>query len=87
MNHLVSIRTNILYGKKEKKDQSEPDEFNRYQELIFLLDKPTYKRTNDGEIIRERGIEEVRFTVSQNAFEELLKVLIKLKDVEESDLS
>lgn len=87
MNHLVSIRTNILYAKKAKKEEAEPDEYKRFQELIFLVDKPTYKRTNDDEIIRERGIEELRFTVSDKVFDELIKLLLKLKDVEESELS
>lgn len=87
MNHLVSIRTNILYAKKAKKEESEPDEYKRYQELIFLVDKPTYRRTNDDEIVRERGIEELRFTVSDKAFDELIKLLLKLKNVEESELS
>ena len=87
MNHLISLRTNILYAKKAKKEETEPDEFKRYQELIFLVDKPNYRYSTEGEIVRERGIEEVRFTVSEKAFDELIKLLVKLKDVEESELS
>jgi hypothetical protein len=87
MNHLISLRTNILYAKKAKKEKTEPDEFKRYQELIFLVDKPNYRYSTEGEIVRERGIEEVRFTVSEKAFDELIKLLVKLKDTDESELS
>lgn len=86
MNHLISIRTNIIYAKKKKEQENEQDEYKRYQELIFLVDKPTYRQTNSAEIIRERAIEELRFTVSDKAFDELIKVLTKLKDIEESEL-
>lgn len=41
----------------------------------------------EGEIIRERGLDEVRFTVSDKAFEQLIKLLEKLKDVDETELS
>ena len=86
MNTLLSIRTNIIYAKKVKKDKKEPDEFEKFQELIFLVDKPSYIQTNEGEIIRQRGVEEMRFTVSEKAFEQLITLLSKIKDVEESDL-
>lgn len=86
MNTLLSIRTNILYSKKEKKDKKSQDEFVKHHELIFLVDKPKYTQTNGGDIVRERAVEELRFTVSENAFETLIEHLIKLKDIEESDL-
>jgi hypothetical protein len=87
MNTLVSIRTNIVYAKKPKQDENSEDEFVRHQELIFLVDKPTYRYSNEGEIIRERGLDEVRFTVSEKAFETLIKLLTELKDVDESQLT
>ena len=87
MNHLISVRTNIIYSKKKKQDEKEPDEYKRFQELIFLVDKPNYRYSTEGEIVRERGVDEVRFTVSDRAFDELSKLLVKLKDVDESDLS
>jgi hypothetical protein len=86
MNSLVSIRTNIVYAKKRKQDEKSEDEFVKHQELIFLVDKPNYRYSNEGEVIRERGLEELRFTVSDKAFEQLIKLLEKLKDVDESDL-
>jgi hypothetical protein len=52
-----------------------------------VLYKPTYRYSNEGEIIRERGLDEVRFTVSDKAFEQLIKLLEKLKDVDESELT
>lgn len=87
MNSLVSVRTNILYSKKDKKDKQEPDEFERHQELIFLVDKPTYRYSNEGAIIRERSLEEMRFTVSKKSFENLIELLEKLKDIDETELS
>ena len=83
MNTLVSVRTNIVYAKKKKQDEKAEDEFVRHQELIFLVDKPTYRYSNEGEIIRERGLDEVRFTVSDKAFDHLIKLLEKLKDVDD----
>lgn len=80
MNHLLSIRTNIMYAKNG-------DDYKRYQELIFLVDKPTYRQTNGGEIVRERSVDEFRFTVSEKAFDELVNVLQKLKDADESELA
>ena len=86
MNTLISLRTNILYSKKEKKAKEDADEFVKHNELIFLVDKPKYTRTNSGEIVRERAVEELRLTVSEKDFDELIKILIKLKDIDESEL-
>lgn len=80
MNHLISVRTNIIYSKTI-------EEFKRFQELIFLVDQPTYRFSTEGEIIRERQVAELRFTVSDKTFDELIKILLKLKDAEESDLT
>jgi len=49
MNQLISVRTNILYTKVG-------EEYIKLNELVLLVDEPSYKRTNDGEVIRERGI-------------------------------
>lgn len=88
MNTLVSIRTNIVYAKKKKKEDSHhEEEYSRHQELIFLVDKPAYRYSNEGEIIRERQLDELRFTVSEKSFETLIELLKKLKDADESDLS
>jgi hypothetical protein len=87
MNTLISVRTNLLYSKKEKKVKEDADEFIKHHELIFLVDKPKYMQTNGGEIVRERGIDELRFTVSERAYDELIKVLVKLQDIDESELS
>lgn len=87
MNHLIEIRTNILYSKKENKDKPDsPAVFERFQELIFLFDKPLYRFSNEGNIIRERGVEETRFTVSAKEFETMLEILEKLKNAEPSEL-
>ena len=87
MNTLLSIRTNILYAKKDKKSKEDADEFVKHHELIFLVDKPKYTQTNSGEIIRERAVDELRFSVSTTSFEALIELLTKLKDADESELS
>lgn len=89
MNHLISVRTNIMYAKVQKEEGAEhfqEEEYKRFQELIFLVDKPEYRRSTEGEIIRERGVDEVRFVVSDKVFDELLKILAKLKNSTDSDL-
>ena len=87
MNQLLSIRTNIYYSKKEKKSKDDADEFVRHYELIFLTDKAKYIKTNSDEIVRERAVEELRFTVSEDSFPKLIDLLTKLKDADESDLA
>lgn len=83
MNNLVSIRTNIVYSKEVKEGE---EKYNRHQELILLVDKPKYSYSNEGEIVRERGLEELRFTVNEKGFEQLIELLEKLKDVENDEL-
>ena len=85
MNTIVSVRTNILYQKQ--KNENQEDVFKRHQELIFLVEKPTYRFSGQGEIIRDRALEELRFVVSQNNFDTLIKMLEELKNAEETDLS
>lgn len=86
MNTLLSIRTNILYAKKNKKSKEDVDEFVKHHELIFLVDKPKYTQTNGGEIVRERAVDELRFIVSEKVFDTLIDHLVKLKDIDESEL-
>lgn len=87
MNTLLSIRTNILYAKKPKKIKEDADEFVKHFELIFLVDKPKYTHTNSGEIVRERAVEELRFNVSEKAFESLMENLEIIKNSDESDFN
>ena len=87
MNTLLSIRTNIIYYKKDKINKEDADEFVKHHELIFLVDKPKYTQTNGGEIIRERAVDELRFTVSEKAFDLLIETLVKMKYIDEYDLS
>ena len=84
MKHLLSIRDNILFSRS--KNEKEEEVYNKYHELVFLLDKPMYSQTNSGEIIRERDIEEVRFVVSDVNFDKMLKMLEAFKDAEPEDL-
>jgi hypothetical protein len=84
MNQLLEIRKNIYYTKKE----SSSEEYNRVHEIVLILDEPKYKQTNEGNIVRERGCKEVRFTIpSDEMFDEVLTVLTKIKEAKEENLS
>ena len=86
MNQLISVRTNLFYRKKEKKQKEDEDVFIKHHELIFLVDKAKYNRTDSGEIVRERAIEELRFTVAEDSFEMLVKILLHMQSADESQL-
>jgi hypothetical protein len=80
MNTLASVRTNILYNKD--KDGN----YIKHLELILLVDKPQYRYSNEGSIVRERHIEQQRFVVSEGGMSALIELLGELKDIDESDL-
>jgi hypothetical protein len=73
MKQLSSILTNVYYLK-------EKDKYERLRELIFLVDKANYIYSNEGDIIRERSIEQVRFSTNENGIGRLIEVLQKIKD-------
>jgi hypothetical protein len=79
MNHLISINTNILYTKNK-------EEFKKYYELIFLIDQPSYKRSNEGEVIRERGVQDQRFVISEEAFDHFIDYLKTIREANEEEL-
>ena len=85
MNTLLSIRTNILYAKKLKKEKEEPDEYKKYTEIILLCDAADYEMTNDRDIVRKRRVEEMRYIVSESAFDILIKQLLAIKDAKDED--
>lgn len=80
MSTLIDIRTNILYNKDKENN------FKKFFEIVFLVDKPKYSQTNSNEIIRERAVEEFRFNVSEKGLESLIETLAKIKDIDESQL-
>lgn len=82
MKSILQVRDNIYY----KKETAESTEYSKVHELVFLLDNPSYKRTNEGDIIRERGIEEVRFAVSDKGLDSLIEMLQTYKNSKEEDL-
>lgn len=86
MNTLIQIRTNVYYAKKDKKVKTEKDVFVRFNEIVLLVDKAQYTHTNSGEIVRERAVDELRFTVSKENLEVLIKTLEKFKDIDETEL-
>lgn len=82
MKTLLQVRDNIYYTK----DESTSDEYTKIHELVILLDNPSYKRTNEGDIIRERGIEEVRFAVTDKGIDALIEMLQVYKGAKEENL-
>jgi len=86
MNTLIQIRTNVFYTKKTKKTKTSKDEFIRLNEIVLLVDKAKYTHTNSGEIVRERGVDELRFVVNAENLDALIENLKRLKDIDELEL-
>jgi hypothetical protein len=83
MNQLLEIRKNIYYTKKE----SDSKEYNRVHEIIMVVDEPKYTRTNEGDVIRERGCKEIRFTInSDESFDRFVEIMTMYKESKEEDL-
>ena len=79
-DELIQVRTNIFYVKdKDEKMQ-------KVNELIFLVDKPSYSINNEVEVIRDRTIEQKRICVTENQLELLIIQLLQIKDATEKDL-
>ena len=81
MNHLLQIRSNVLYNKLRNNKESE-DQYQKFHELIFLVDKPSYIQGDDSEnkVILIRGVEELRFIVDQENIQALIDVLQLIAD-------
>jgi hypothetical protein len=83
MSQLLQIRKNITYGKKDSKDE----ELIPIHEIILVVDKPQYTRTNEGDIIRERGCEQLRFTIEgDEAYDKFIAIFIAYKESKPEDL-
>ena len=82
MKSILQVRDNIYY----KKETADSDEYTKIHELVILLDNPSYKRTNEGDVIRERGVDEVRFAVSDKGLDSLIEVLQSYKEAKEENL-
>jgi hypothetical protein len=82
MKSILQVRDNIYY----KKETSESQEYTKIHELVLLLDSPSYKRTNEGDIIRERGVEEVRFAVTEKGLDNLIEILESYKEAKEENM-
>ena len=81
MKQLIQVRNNIFYRKTE-----EEGELVRFNEIVLLFDVAEYKTTNEGDVIRNRAIEECRFAVSQDSLGSLIETLEAYKNVTEKDL-
>lgn len=81
-NQVLEIRQNIFYTK-----ETSAGEFKKMHEIIFIVDESKYSRTNESEVIRERGCKEVRITVGAKSLEKVIEVLSKFKDTKEEEMS
>jgi hypothetical protein len=81
MNTLIGIRSNVLYNKK--KDDQSNDAYSKYFELVFLVDSPEYARDEKGEILTRRAVNEQRFFVSDEAFNQMINNLQLIHDKQE----
>jgi hypothetical protein len=86
MNKLISIRTNILYFKKKKETINEADTMLRHHELIFVTEKAKYSLKDNTEIVQSPDYEEFKFLVSEENFAEMIDMLKKLYDIDESTI-
>lgn len=86
MNTLKTIRTNIYYTKKVQDDGTVTDEYQKMNELVFVIDKPSYRLSSEGRVIRERVVEDFRFTVDEESFDAFIAFLLKIKENSESSL-
>jgi hypothetical protein len=83
MNQLLDIRKNTYYTKQK----SDSIEYNRVHEIILIVDEPKYTRTNEGDVVRERGCKEIRFTIqSDKVYDNVIEIFTKYKDAKEEDL-
>lgn len=79
MESLLAIRSNIFYTKED-------DNFIKNHEIILLVDKAKYTQTNGGQIVRERAVDELRFSISNESIDTMINHLEALKTIEEKDL-
>jgi hypothetical protein len=81
MKGLLEVRHNLFYTKKKS-----DNEFIKQHEIFLIVDEPSYKRTNEGDIVRERGCKELRFILSSESLELFIKTLELCKESKEEDL-
>lgn len=86
MELLNQIRCNILYLKKDKANESDLDEFTKYNEFVLLSEKPTYIMNNQKEIVKQTEIVESRFIIANSAIDRLIEQLEIYKKAEPEDL-
>jgi len=80
MNGIATVTTNILYTKDSEGN------FNKQNELVFVLDETNYELTKNGNVERINQLKDFRFVVSEKGFDKLIEVLQKLRDAKEEEL-
>ncbi len=84
MNQLISISQNNYYIKTKDKDGA--DKFKKYIELVFLVDKPNFIYSNEGEVVRERLLERLAVTLDEKHLDVLILKLLEVQKAKEEDL-
>ena len=79
-NLLAELRTNIFYEKNDK------GEFVKINELIFISSTPKYSLNNEKQVVRSRELLETRICIKNKDLDQLLVLLLQIKDSEEKDL-
>lgn len=80
MNGIATVTTNIFYTKDSEGN------FNKQNELVFVLDETNYELTKNGNVERINQLKDFRFVVSEKGFDKLIEVLQKLRDAKEEEL-
>lgn len=80
MNGIATVTTTIFYTKDSEGN------FNKQNELVFVLDETNYELTKNGNVERINQLKDFRFVVSEKGFDKLIEVLQKLRDAKEEEL-
>lgn len=75
MNQLLQVRSNTYYEKTN-------EGLRELKELVFLTVKPSYKLSNEHELVRERTLSEFRVVTTKDQIDTLIKTLEKVRDTE-----
>jgi len=75
-----------LYFKKKKESINEADTMLRHHELIFVVEKPKYLQNEKSEIVPVAEYEEFKFLISDENYAEMIDLLKKLYNIDESTI-
>lgn len=80
-NEVREVRFNEFF-------RGDNNQYQRFVEVICLLDKADYSLNNEGQIIRQRGLEKVSFVASESNLRKIGELFIKVaEDQKEKEVS